>query len=59
MSGFKNFVLRGNLIEIAVAFIIAAAFARRGHHLHRLADQPAARRPSTRSSAKRSPSAPS
>ena len=27
MSGFKNFVLRGNLIEIAVAFIIAGAFA--------------------------------
>ena len=24
MSGFKNFILRGNLIEIAVAFIIAA-----------------------------------
>ncbi len=23
MSGFKNFILRGNLIEIAVAFIIA------------------------------------
>jgi large conductance mechanosensitive channel len=27
MSGFKNFILRGNLIEIAVAFIIATAFA--------------------------------
>jgi large conductance mechanosensitive channel len=27
MSGFKNFILRGNLIEIAVAFIVAAAFA--------------------------------
>ncbi len=27
MSGFKNFILRGNLIEIAVAFIIAASFA--------------------------------
>jgi large conductance mechanosensitive channel len=27
MSGFKNFLLRGNLIEIAVAFIMAAAFA--------------------------------
>ncbi len=27
MSGFKNFVLRGNLVEIAVAFVIATAFA--------------------------------
>ena len=27
MTGFKNFVLRGNLIEIAVAFIMGAAFA--------------------------------
>ena len=27
MSGFKNFVLRGNLIEIAVAFVVATAFA--------------------------------
>ena len=27
MSGFKNFLLRGNLVELAVAFIIAAAFA--------------------------------
>jgi large conductance mechanosensitive channel len=27
MSGFKNFVLRGNLIEIAVAFIVATSFA--------------------------------
>ena len=27
MTGFKNFVLRGNLIELAVAFIMAAAFA--------------------------------
>ncbi len=27
MSGFKNFILRGNLIELAVAFIMAAAFA--------------------------------
>jgi large conductance mechanosensitive channel len=27
MTGFKNFLLRGNLIEIAVAFIIGAAFA--------------------------------
>ena len=26
MSGFKNFLLRGNLIEIAVAFIVGAAF---------------------------------
>ncbi len=27
MKGFKDFILRGNLIELAVAFIIAAAFA--------------------------------
>ena len=28
MTGFKNFLLRGNLVEIAVAFIMAAAFAK-------------------------------
>ena len=28
MTGFKNFLLRGNLIEIAVAFIIAGAFCK-------------------------------
>ena len=27
MKGFRDFVLRGNLIELAVAFIIAGAFA--------------------------------
>lgn len=27
LSGFKNFILRGNLIELAVAFIIGGAFA--------------------------------
>ncbi|MGN6782647.1 MAG: MscL family protein [Marmoricola sp.] len=27
MTGFKNFILRGNLIELAVAFIMATAFA--------------------------------
>ncbi len=27
MSGFKNFLLRGNLVELAVAFVMAAAFA--------------------------------
>lgn len=26
MSGFKNFLLRGNLIELAIAFIMGAAF---------------------------------
>ena len=26
MTGFKNFLLRGNLVELAVAFIVAAAF---------------------------------
>jgi len=27
MSGFKAFILRGNLVELAVAFIMGAAFA--------------------------------
>ncbi|HEY2880595.1 MscL family protein [Nocardioides sp.] len=27
MSGFKNFILRGNLVELAVAFVMATAFA--------------------------------
>jgi large conductance mechanosensitive channel len=27
MQGFKDFVLRGNLVELAVAFIMATAFA--------------------------------
>jgi large conductance mechanosensitive channel len=27
MSGFKNFILRGNLVELAVAFVMALAFA--------------------------------
>jgi large conductance mechanosensitive channel len=27
MDGFKNFILRGNLIELAVAFIMGVAFA--------------------------------
>lgn len=27
MKGFKDFIMRGNLIELAVAFIIGAAFA--------------------------------
>ncbi len=27
MKGFKDFILRGNLVELAVAFVIAAAFA--------------------------------
>ncbi len=27
MSGFKDFILRGNLIELAVAFIMGAGFA--------------------------------
>ena len=26
-SGFKNFILRGNLVELAVAFIMGTAFA--------------------------------
>ena len=27
MKGFKDFIMRGNLVELAVAFIIATAFA--------------------------------
>ena len=27
MQGFKNFIMRGNLIELAVAFVIGIAFA--------------------------------
>ncbi len=27
MTGFKNFILRGNLVELATAFIMATAFA--------------------------------
>jgi large conductance mechanosensitive channel len=27
VTGFKNFILRGNLVEIAVAFVIGLAFA--------------------------------
>jgi large conductance mechanosensitive channel len=27
MTGFKNFILRGNLVELAVAFVMATAFA--------------------------------
>lgn len=28
MKGFKDFIMRGNLIELAVAFIMATAFAK-------------------------------
>ena len=28
MSGFKKFLFRGNLIDLAVAFVIGAAFAK-------------------------------
>lgn len=28
MSGFKNFLLRGSLVELAVAFVMAAAFVK-------------------------------
>lgn len=27
MTGFKNFIMKGNLVELAVAFILATAFA--------------------------------
>ncbi len=28
MEGFKNFILRGNLVELAVAFVMASTFAK-------------------------------
>ena len=34
MTGFKNFILRGNLVELAVAFIMATR-VRSGGHGHR------------------------
>ena len=37
MTGFKNFILRGNLVELAVAFIMGAR-VRRGRHRDRRAD---------------------
>ncbi len=27
LKGFKDFIMRGNLVELAVAFVIGAAFA--------------------------------
>ncbi|HEX6151528.1 MscL family protein [Nocardioides sp.] len=27
MTGFRNFIMKGNLVELAVAFVMAAAFA--------------------------------
>ena len=27
MTGFKNFILKGNLVELAVAFVMAVSFA--------------------------------
>ena len=27
MTGFRNFIMKGNLVELAIAFIIATAFA--------------------------------
>ena len=27
LKGFKDFIMRGNLVEIAVAFVIGGAFA--------------------------------
>ena len=35
MQGFKDFVLKGNLVELAVAFIMASSFAARGHRRSR------------------------
>jgi large-conductance mechanosensitive channel len=29
MTGFKNFVMRGNLVELAVAVVIGTQFSRR------------------------------
>ena len=38
LKGFKDFIMRGNLIELAVAFIIGGAFATVVSPLHRRAD---------------------
>ena len=43
MGGFKAFILKGNLIEIATGLIMALAFASVVTHLHRVADRAAAR----------------
>ena len=40
MSGFKNFILRGNLVDLAVAVIIGAAFGAVVAAFTRMADQP-------------------
>ena len=42
MSGFKAFVLKGNLIEIATGLIMAARLRSGRHHVHRVAHRPAA-----------------
>ena len=44
MGGFKSFVLRGNLVDLAVAVIIGHVVRSRGHHVHQLAHRAAARR---------------
>ena len=44
MTGFKNFILRGNLIELAVAFIMAARSPLVVTSFVGLADQPDAGR---------------
>ena len=50
MTGFRNFILRGNLVDLAVAVIIGVAFGARRRDVHELADQPLrGRRPTTSS----------
>ena len=56
MSGFKNFLLRGNLVDLAVAVIIGVAFGAVVGGVHRLADRQRCPAPRRRSRAPRSAS---
>ena len=35
LKGFKEFLSRGNVIDLAVAVVIGAAFTGTGHRIHR------------------------
>ena len=58
MNGFKNFLLRGNLVDLAVAVIIGTAFGAVVTDVHRLADRRScpSRRRSTSRTTSRTPS---
>ena len=34
LKGFKDFLLRGNVVDLAVAVVIGAAFTAGGHLVH-------------------------